>query len=104
MKIRFSPVVFSAAFCVTYALAFQFDLHLFAYYPLVKEFHIAQQPATSGPGMMWYGILATATLAACICAVLIPHRWLDRPLASWLWVFPIGCAAAYVFFMRSFFL
>ena len=97
---------FSAAFCVVYVWALATDHPLFLYYPLHGDFRWGTQPLPSsevgGPAMAWYGIAATAGLAAALFAVCVPQR-LTKPLASYLWLFPLGAMLVCAFLVRRFF-
>jgi hypothetical protein len=83
---RFS--IFSIVFGIVYTLAFFFSVAVFKYYPLVHEFHIANQPNTAGPPISWYGWIVTALLVSLPLALLVPRRWADRLSPTWAGLIP----------------
>ena len=104
MNSRFAPAVFLAAFCCSYVLVFALDWPLFRYYPLKGRFNWgAANLPDIGPGMAWYGLLASAGLIATLAALLLPDRLLQRALSNRLWLFPVAAMLACVFLLRQFF-
>ena len=97
---------FSAAFCVAYVWAVATNHPLFLYYPLHGDFRWGMQPLpsseTNGPAMAWYGIMATAGIAAALSALCAP-RGLSRALASYQWLFPLGAMLVCAFLVRGLF-
>lgn len=105
MRLRFSPNAFSAAFCVAYLAVFALNRPLFYYYPLMRQFsHSALTAAAAGPPIVWYGLMASAALAASVVAVLIDETWCARVLRGRLWLFPFGAMLGTAFLLRHFFL
>lgn len=100
---RFSGPWFTLAFAVAYPVAFVLDLTLFLYYPLEREFRLAADPAMAGPAMHWYGLLATAALAALAAAWLLPGRWLSPRVLGFAWLAPVVCMAVIAWGLRPFF-
>jgi ABC-type Fe3+ transport system substrate-binding protein len=80
--------IFSIAFGIVYTLAFYFNVAVFKYYPLVHQFHIADQPKTAGPPISWYGWIVTALLVSAPLALLVPRRWADRLSPTWAGLIP----------------
>lgn len=106
MKIRWSPVAFSVLFCVFYVVAFAAELPLFRYYPVPREW--AWGPTDGivrpGPGMAWYGLVASASAAASIGAFVVRERWIAAALRNWLWVWPYAAVVACLVLLRPLFL
>ena len=95
MSRHFSLRIFSLVFGCTYALAVVYQLALFYYFPAVKQFSLHDMPLDShGPGMSWFGWIATAALAATVAAFLLPlilpRRWLDRIPSGLFWLVPLA--------------
>lgn len=87
MKSHGRVIVFSMLFVVAYTLCFYFNIALFKYYPMLREFHVTSQTQRSaGPPISWYGWIAVAALASGAVALIIPPRWTNRipPAASWI--------------------
>jgi hypothetical protein len=86
----FSFNVFSMVFGIAYGLCFYFNYPLFRYYPQAGEFHLllGDEPQSSGPGIFWYGWMATAALVSAIVAVVVPRRWTVRMWHGWSWLVP----------------
>lgn len=100
----FSSPAFSCAFCVIYPLAYHLKLIPFAYYPLVSQWHHSPMPPEFGPGMAWYGLLATSTVLSLPIGFVVRSSRLDARLAALGWVFSLGGAASILFLLRTFFL
>ena len=103
-KPRFAPAVFMVAFCFAYACVFAMNWPLFSYYPLHGQFtwgHHALQGM--GPAMAWYGLMASAGIAAALVALIVPDRAIDRVLRNYLWLFPCAAMLTCVFLLRHFF-
>jgi hypothetical protein len=76
-----SYITFALVGAIGYVLAYAFNWPVFAYYPLIKEFHFAHTlPASAGPAMLYYGWITTAAIAALILALVVP-----RSIAAKLW-------------------
>jgi hypothetical protein len=115
-KPRFAPAVFMVAFCFAYACVFAMNWPLFSYYPLHGQFtwghHVLQgvpagdvtaAAAPVGPAMAWYGLMASAGIAAALVALIVPDRAIDRVLRNYLWLFPCAAMLTCVFLLRHFF-
>ncbi len=101
MKPRFSTVAFSLVFSLAYLVALSFDGALFRYYPLTGQFtwgHVSLTDA--GPAMAWYGLLATAAVAALPAALLLPQATLAARLRNLLWVLPVVALLGSAWLMR----
>ena len=103
MKISFSAIGFSVVFCAVYLLAFEYDLGLFNYYPLVGEFHRSPQPEVSGPAIVWYGICTTATVAGVVGGLVVRNDWLSERAMRWTWLVPIIAMAVIAGLHRVYF-
>jgi hypothetical protein len=105
MKLQFGPLVFAAAFSLTYAVVFFFDLPLFQYFP--QEGLFSWGPAiipNVGPGMAWYGLMTDAALVALPLSFLIPDRFLDKIFRNYYWVFPCAAMLVCLYLLRNLFL
>lgn len=104
MRLRFSPAVFTVAFCCTYIGAFAFDWPLFRYYPMHGDISWGRQLVKGiGPAMTWYGLMANAGIVASLLSVGVPNRPIDALLRNYLWLFPCAAMLACVFLLRQFF-
>ncbi len=95
MSSYFSLRIFSLIFGGVYTLAVIYNLPLFYYFPAVKQFSLHDLPLESfGPGMSWFGWIATAALSAVIAAVvfppLLPKRWMDQLPLGVFWLVPLA--------------
>lgn len=111
MKLARALPVFSIAFVVLYVAAMEYNWALFTYLPRSREWlPLVVVPANeraTGPGMYWYGWLATSALGAAAAAavsVLVPARWTLRLGAGAAWV--VGLAAIFVvaYILRGWFI
>ncbi len=102
--VRFAPMAFTVVFCAAYGVIFAMDWPLFLYYPLHGDLvwgHETLQGA--GPGMAWYGLLASAGLIALPAAVILPDRMVDRVLRDYVWLFPVAAMLVCIYLLRDFF-
>lgn len=100
----FSPGAFLVAFCIAYSLVFAMHWPLFQYFPLTGKFVWGRTPLpASGPAMAWYGLTASAALAAAVCAVVVPQGVVEGALRNRLWLFPVATIFVCVFLLRQFF-
>ena len=95
MSSYFSLRIFSLMFGGVYTLAVIYNLPLFYYFPAVKHFSLHDLPLeTFGPGMSWFGWIATAALGATFAAVLfprfLPKRWIDQVPPGVFWLVPLA--------------
>lgn len=91
----FSAPAFSFTFGAAYAATLYFDCPLFRYYPLVQRFSWkALADPLFGPGMSWFGWIATAAIVAAIVTPLIPKRMGDRIPAGMFWIVMAAMLAA----------
>lgn len=95
MSRYFSLRIFSLMFGSVYTLAVIYNWPLFFYFPAVKQFSLHDLPlATFGPGMSWFGWIATAALAAILAAVIfpliLPKRWIDQMPPGVFWLVPVA--------------
>lgn len=102
--------VFSIAFAVLYVVSMDNNWALFTYLPRVREFHaLAYLPPTprAGPGMYWYGWLATSAIGAVVVAALaavVPAPGAARRWSGLTWAVPLAALAVIVFLLRSWFI
>ena len=82
------------------------NLPLFRYYPLVQRWAwgTADAVARPGPAIVWYGLLASAILAALGMALIVPDRWTMALCRGWLWLWPCAAVAACAVMLRAYFL
>jgi len=90
MSKHFSPTVFALVGAIGYVLAYTFNWPAFAYYPLIKQFHLTHDlPKNAGPAMLYYGWIATAAIAAVILAFLVPKSIAAKLPPALGWIVPI---------------
>ena len=104
MKVHGRLMVFSAAASVIYTLAYYFDWSLFQYYVAEGRFHFLRLPESAGPPILWYGWLATATLAGLAAAFVVPRRLLAWLPADLVWLVPFAAVLAAVMYELRWFL
>ncbi|EED36967.1 hypothetical protein NOR51B_2920 [Luminiphilus syltensis NOR5-1B] len=63
--------LFSALWCIGYAIALGVERPLFYYYPLEGQWTLTLATDAAGPVMPWYGLLASAALFAVLSTVLL---------------------------------
>jgi hypothetical protein len=102
-------IVFSAAYAVLYLAAMYYNLALFTYYPVARQFYplVPATPQARGPAMFWYGWIATATLGALALSVLslvVPERWATRLWPGWSWVAPTAVFLTLIVLLRGWFI
>jgi hypothetical protein len=101
--------VFTPVFAVLYLAAMDNNLALASYFPRPRQWYaltVTGLPASAGPGMYWYGWLATAFVGAAIAAALalaLPQRWLAAARVA-AWAAPLGVVACLVYILRGWFL
>lgn len=104
MTSRLSATAFSLAYCAAYAAVFALDVPLFLYYPVEGRLAWAWAPFDSvGPSMAWYGLMASATVAALPVALLLPERRVMAALRNLLWLFPAAALLVSAWLLRVFF-
>jgi len=102
--------VFSVAFAVLYVLSMDNNWALFTYLPRSREFYpLVFTPPTPriGPGMYWYGWLATSAIGAAIVAAAAscgPASWAGRHWSSLAWAVPLAVILVIVYILRSWFI
>ena len=96
--------IFSIAFGVVYTLSFYFGIAGFKYYPLVGEFHIADQPKNAGPPISWYGWIALALIVSVPLTLIIPSRWADRLSPTWAGLIPAALIFLVLFYEARWFI
>ncbi len=110
MKVARVLPVFSAAYAVIYLVAMYENLALVTYYPRLRQWFaltVTDLPKSAGPGMYWYGWIATALVGAAIVALLalaVPERPLARFMSVASWAAPLGVVLIIVFLLRGWFL
>lgn len=92
-----SWTIFPAVFSTVYTAVYAFGVPIVIYYPRAGRFFLDPQPPMAGPGMLYYGWVLTALLAAFLVALLVPPRWAERLPKSLCWLFPVA-AMAYVLY------
>ncbi|HZS64800.1 MAG TPA: hypothetical protein VFA53_09955 [Xanthobacteraceae bacterium] len=100
-------VTFAGAAALFYLAAVEYNLALFTYHPLTKQFEFLAAPQRSGPAMYWYGWIATAGLggaAAGLLATFIPGPWAKRLWTGLAWVVPAFVILAFLYLLRVYFL
>jgi hypothetical protein len=101
--------VFSVAFVVLYLVAMYDNLALMTYFPRIRQWLplAAVLPNTAGPGMYWYGWIATSAIGAAACAalsLLVPVNLLAPAARRASWIAPIVVMLTLVYILRSWFL
>ncbi len=94
--------IFSIMFSGLYLLAFYYDLALFRYYPEVGEFHWLRNDGL-GPVILWYGWIATATLASAAIALAVPRNMAERLRPGWAWIIPTAVVVGMLIYERRWF-
>jgi hypothetical protein len=54
--------------------------------------------------MVWYGLVASATMIAGVGAFFVNEQWIAAAMRQWLWVWPYAAVGACLFMLRNFFL
>jgi hypothetical protein len=103
-NLLFAPAVFLVAYCCAYVLVLVQHWPLFYYHPQTLEFSWGWQKAQSiGPKMAWYGMMASASMAALLAALVIRDESVLRPLRDHPWVYPVAAMLIVTFQMRNHF-
>jgi hypothetical protein len=97
-------IVFSMLFIVVYTLCFFFNVALFKYYPMVREFHVDSQGKAAGPPISWYGWLAVAALVSGAVALAVPGRLASRIPPAVSWVVPLVVLVTVLVYEKRWFL
>ena len=95
-------IIFSIMFGVIYLAAFYYDLALFRYYPEVSQFHFLRNDGL-GVVILWYGWIATATLASAAIAFAVPRKMADRLWSGWAWIIPTVVVVVMLIYERRWF-
>jgi hypothetical protein len=100
---RLTPV-FSALFAIAYVIIEQNNLALFTYHPRINEWGWLTEAPRNGPGMYWYGWLASSALAAGVLTLVSAPLLRNRPAQTILgWAVPLACMVLFVYLLRAFF-
>lgn len=100
---RLTPI-FSAAFAIAYVIAEQNNFALMTYHPRIDEWGWLTQAPRNGPGMYWYGWIATSLVAASGVTLACVPLVRERDVPSWLgWAVPILTMALFIYLLRAFF-
>jgi len=94
--------IFSIMFSVLYLVAFYYDLALFRYYPEVTQFHWLRNDGL-GVVILWYGWIATATLASAAIAFAVPRNMAERLPPGWAWAIPTAAVVGMLIYERRWF-
>lgn len=94
---------FTVGFCLVYPLVFAMDWPLFVYFPQVQRLHWGSTAHDIGPGMHWYGLVATSALAGLVLGVVCRSSWLGPRVTRWLWLAPVFAMLGAVVLLRHFF-
>ncbi len=98
-------VSFSILYCIAYVVVLSQDWPLFLYYPEENAFAWGWNLLEDvGPGITWYGLMATASLIALPVSLLIPGKVLLQRLDGFLWLIVVGAMIGCVYLMRIFFM
>ena len=102
--------VFTVAFAVIYVLCMYNNLALMSYFPRTRTWYwltVTGLPARNGPGMYWYGWLATTALASAALAglsLLVPDRAIQRAGTLGSWIVPAGAMVVLLVLLRGWFI
>lgn len=97
--------IFAAAFALIYVVSVEQNLALFTYHPRVGQWGWLVQKGIQGPGMYWYGWLATSFLGASAISLASLPLVKRISVPSWIgWAVPLAVMVAFVYLLRSFFL
>ena len=94
--------IFSIVFGMLYFAAFYYDLALFRYYPEVRQFHFLRNDGL-GVVILWYGWIATTTLASAAIAFAVPRSMADRLGPAWAWIVPTAVTVGMLIYERRWF-
>jgi hypothetical protein len=104
MNSRDRLMAFSIAAVIVYTLSYYFDWSLFQYYVAEGRFHVAAQPQSAGPPILWYGWLATASVGGIVVAAAAPRRLMNRLVPDLVWLIPVVVLIAAVMYEMRWFL
>jgi hypothetical protein len=105
MKLQFGPITFGVVFSIAYAAVFVLNMPLFMYFPQVGLFNWGNGVVpNAGPGMAWYGLMATSALIALPLSFLVPDRFLDKILHNYVWVVPVVAMLVCLYQLKNWFL
>ena len=102
--------IFSAAFAAIYLAAMYENLALVSYFPRTRQWFfltVTDLPRSAGPGMYWYGWLATSFLGAAALAALAlvaPARSVAGVARVVSWAVPIAVIVVVIYILRGWFL
>ena len=100
---RLTPV-FSAVFAIAYVIIEQNNLALFTYHPRINEWGWLMEPSRNGPGMYWYGWLASSALVAAGASLVSAPLLRNKEVPSIIgWAVPLVCMVLFVYLLRAFF-
>jgi hypothetical protein len=100
---RLTPV-FSALFAIAYVIIEQNNLALFTYHPRINEWGLWTEAPRNGPGMYWFGWLASSALVAGGLTLAAAPLLRDKPAPTIIgWVVPLVCMVLFVYLLRAFF-
>ena len=86
---RLSRSWFTLGFCLAYPLVIALDWPVFVYFPQSRHFHWGSATNDVGPAMHWYGLMASASLAGLMLALLCPEKWVAGRRRRWWWMVPM---------------
>ena len=100
---RLTPI-FSAAFAIAYVIVEQNNLALMTYHPRIDEWGWLTQAPRNGPGMYWYGWLASSAVVAAGVTLVSAPLLRQRPSPTLIgWAVPLICMVLFVYLLRAFF-
>ena len=97
--------IFAAAFALIYVFSVEQNWALFTYHPRAGQWGWLVQKGIGGPGMYWYGWLATSFLgASAISLASLPLVKRVKVPDAVGWAIPLAVMVAFVYLLRGFFL
>jgi hypothetical protein len=99
-------ITFALVFPIAYFICVENNFALVTYHAAINEWDIGVQKGRDGPGMYWYGWLATSgivTAAAASVAMALPEGWARRasPVTG---IVALGVMLAFCYLLRGFFI
>lgn len=89
-------LLFPVLYCIAYVMLYALNIIVVLYYPEANAITRRPRPPNFGPGMLYYGWVSAALVAAA-ASFLVPERWVARVPSAVSWVFP-ALALVYVIY------